>query len=376
MTPEAVAGILGGLLLLVAGGEALVRGSSNIALGAGLSPLVVGLTVVSFATSAPEFAVTMDAVLADLPGLAVGDVVGSNIANILLVLGLTAVVAPVFAHHQLVRFDVPVLVGISVLATGLAFSGTLQRWNGALLFTCLIGYVMAALRYRGPPPSPADEPSLGPLNLNNWPRSRLMGVSVVMVVAGVGALVAGAALLVDGAESVASALGLSDVIIGVTVVAVGTSLPELATSMVAALRGESDIAVGNVVGSSIFNLGGVLGLATVLSPDGIAIPRGAANFDFFIMTAVAVLLLPVAYTRSRISRGEGIVFLLLYAAFIAYLLLRSQEHDALQPFSAVMVFIAIPLLVGVLVLTVVMERRERVVAAASPRQTMTDEPFD
>ncbi len=359
MTLAAVLAILGGLALLVLGGEALVRGAGNIAIGAGLSPLVVGLTVVSFATSAPEFAVTMDAVLADLPGLAVGDIVGSNIANVLLVLGVTAVVAPVMAHHQLVRFDVPVLIGISVLATVLAFDGLLQRWQGALLFLALVGYVVAALRYRGPPPEEPEIPSLGPLNLNNWPRSRLMGVSALLVLVGVGVLVVGAALLVDGAASVARSFGLSDLIIGVTVVAVGTSLPELATSLIAVARGSYDIAVGNVVGSSIFNLGAVLGLATLMTPGGIEVPAGAAHFDFFVMTAAAVLLLPVAYIRSRISRWEGALFLVFYASYVTFLLLTAQQHQALEPFSEIMVFIIVPVVALLLGGLVAEERHAR-----------------
>ena len=360
MSPEAIAGILGGLVLLVLGGEVLVRGAGNIALVAGLSPLVVGLTVVSSATSAPEFAVTMDAVLGGLPGLAIGDLVGSNIANILLVLGTTAVLASIVVDRHLLRFDVPILVGISVLATFFAFGGAVQQWQGAVLVVVLLVYLFAAVKTRKRTPTDSTEVSLGPFAAQDWPRSRIVVVSVAMVAVGVGLLVIGASVLVAGAESIAASLGISDVIIGITVVAVGTSLPELATSAAAVRRGNTDLAVGNVVGSCIFNLGGVLGLASILVPGGIPVAPGAAYFDFFVMTGVALLLLPVAYTRGRISRVEGVLFLGGYGVYLSFLLLRSQEHDALQPFSYLVVFVLMPVVVIILVGQVVAEWRRRV----------------
>ena len=359
MSPEALAGIVGGLVLLVLGGEVLVRGAGNIALAAGLSPLVVGLTVVSSATSAPEFAVTMDAVLADLPGLAIGDLVGSNIANILLVLGTTAALATVVVDRQLLRFDVPILIGISVLATFFAFGGAVQRWQGGVLFLALLVYLVAAFRTRERVPSEPAELTLGPVDVSRWPQSRVVAASVVLVVFGVGLLVVGAGVLVAGAESIAVSLGISDVVIGITVVAVGTSLPELATSVVAVRRGKTDLAVGNVVGSCIFNLGGVLGLAAMLVPGGIPVAPGAAYFDFFVMTGVALLLLPVAYVRSRISRIEGALFLIGYLVYMLFLLLRTQEHDALQPFSYLVVLVLVPVIVIVLVIQVIAEWRYR-----------------
>lgn len=358
--------ILGGLVLLVAGGEVLVRGAGNIATALGMSPLVVGLTVVSFATSAPEFAVTMRSVLSGSPGLAVGNVVGSNIANILLVLGVAAIITPLTVRSRVVRFDVPVMVGLSLLTTVLALNGVIAQWQGGVLVVCLIAYIIWTVRISRHDPE-GEKEKLDPDWVKNEIRPepaaertpRDLIASIVLVAVGVALLVLGATLLVNGATEVATAFGLSDLVIGLTIVAVGTSLPELATGVIAAIRGERDLAVGNAVGSNIFNLGAVLGLAAVMSPGGIQIPGGAANLDFLLMTGVALLLLPVVYTGYAVGRWEGIVFVAYYVAYTIYLLLSAAEHDALQPFSAVMLAFVIPLTVIFLVVLVVSEHRRR-----------------
>ncbi len=371
MTIGAIAALVFGLVLLVGGGEVLVRGASSIAEAAGLSPLVVGLTVVSFATSAPEFAVTMQAVASGSPGLAIGNVVGSNIANILLVLGVAAVIAPLAVKSPVIKRDVPVMVGMSLLATVLAFNGVIARWQGAVLVAVLFAYLGWTLKVARAEAAAeqgrsvaAEEPEVvadpllaeaaAPIRKN--PPVVLSGG---LVIGGVALLVGGATLLVRGATSVASAFGLSDLVIGLTIVAIGTSLPELATSVIAALRGQRDLAVGNAVGSNIFNLGAVLGFAAVFSPDGIVIPEGASNFDFVLMTGVAILLLPVVYTGMAVARWEGAMFLLYYVAYTAYLLLASAEHDALAPFSTVMALFVIPLTAMFLGILVVADRARR-----------------
>lgn len=376
MTIGAIAALVFGLVLLVGGGEVLVRGASSIAEAAGLSPLVVGLTVVSFATSAPEFAVTMQAVASGSPGLAIGNVVGSNIANILLVLGVAAVIAPLAVKSPVVKRDVPVMVGMSLLATVLAFNGVIARWQGAILVAALFAYLGWTLKVSraeaaeqdrsvaAEEPEVAADPLLeeaaAPIRTN--PPVVLSGG---LVIGGVALLVGGATLLVNGATSVASSFGLSDLVIGLTIVAIGTSLPELATSVIAALRGQRDLAVGNAVGSNIFNLGAVLGFAAVFSPNGIVIPEGASNFDFVLMTGVAILLLPVVYTGMAVARWEGAMFLLYYVAYTTYLLLASSEHDALAPFSTVMTLFVIPLTAMFLVILVVADRAHR--PASSPQ---------
>lgn len=365
MLPSILA-ILAGLVLLVAGGEVLVRGASNIAAAIGMSPLVVGLTVVSFATSAPEFAVTMKSVAAGSPGLAVGNVVGSNIANILLVLGIAAIITPLAVKSRVVRFDVPVMIGLSLIVTVMAFNGVIARWQGAILVVLLAAYVIWTVRIGRSDPE-GEKEKLDPDWIDGELRpepvaersTRNMLASGVMVAVGIGALVLGASVLVSGATTIASALGLSDLVIGLTIVAVGTSLPELATSIVAALRGERDLAVGNAVGSNIFNLGAVLGFAAILSPDGIVIPEGAQNLDFLLMTGVAILLLPVVYTGYAVGRWEGILFVSYYVAYTTYLLLMSSEHESLAPFSTVMLAFVIPLTFLFLIVLAVAEHSRR-----------------
>jgi cation:H+ antiporter len=329
--------------------------------------LVVGLTVVSFATSAPEFAVTMQAVADGSPGLAVGNVVGSNIANILLVLGVAAVIAPLAVKSPVVKRDVPVMVGISLLATVLSFNRVISQWQGALLVGILAAYVawtVKVSRRETSANSQAEgtESSPDPLLAevaDPIRRNPPMVISGGLVIIGVALLVGGATLLVNGATSVARSFGLSDLVIGLTIVAVGTSLPELATSVIAAARGQRDLAVGNVVGSNIFNLGAVLGFASLITPGGISIPEAASNFDFVLMTGVAVLLLPVVYTGMAVARWEGVMFLLYYVAYTVYLLLASAEHDALQPFSTAMTLFVIPLTAMLLVILVIAERTRR-----------------
>ncbi len=370
MSLAAIAALLAGLVLLVGGGEVLVRGASSIATAAGLSPLVVGLTVVSFATSAPEFAVTMQAVVNGSPGLAVGNVVGSNIANILLVLGVAAVIAPLAVKSPVVKRDVPVMVGTSLLATVLSFNGVIAQWQGALLVAVLLAYLTWTVRVsrreeaeksrNGDSSGDSDGPDpifaevVEPIRKNPP-----LVISGGLVIVGVALLVGGASLLVSGATSVARSFGLSDLVIGLTIVAIGTSLPELATSVIAAARGQRDLAVGNAVGSNIFNLGAVLGFASMITPGGIVIPEAASNFDFVLMTGVALLLLPVVYTGLAVARWEGVMFLLYYAAYTVYLLLASAEHDALAPYSTVMTLFVIPLTGMMLVILVVAERARR-----------------
>lgn len=368
--------MLGGLGLLAVGGELLVRGASSIASALGMSRLVVGLTVVSIATSAPEFAVTMQSVVNGSPGLAVGNIVGSNIANVLLVLGVAAAITPLAVKSRIVKLDVPVMIGMSVMVTVFAINGLLSSWQGALLVAALAAYLVRAVSV-GRQDEPAEIRALEPewdepeSNPNREPEPtraagpRMIAVNLALIVIGVLVLVFGAQLLVDGATQVAVAVGLSDVIIGLTIVAIGTSLPELATAVVAALRGESDLAIGNAVGSSIFNLGAVLGFAALISPGGIPIPESVAHFDFIVMTAVAVLLLPVVYTGRAIARWEGWLFIGYYVAYILYLLLASSQHDALKPFSAVMVIFVVPITVAVLITLVVSERQSRA-SARSP----------
>ncbi len=360
--------MVAGLALLVLGGETLVRGASGLAFRIGMSSLVVGLTVVAFATSAPELAVTLDAVLSGEPDLAVGNVVGSNIANVLLVLGISAVLLPLAVKAQVVRIDLPVMVGLSVLLLFLALDGTIGALDGAVLLAALAGYVtLAVLLGRragsGTPPDDgasaegADPPTRSDPAPSSAPGSTLR--NVVLVAIGVVMLVVGANLLVDGAVRIATELGVSNLVIGLTVVAIGTSMPELATSVVAARRGERDLAVGNVVGSNIFNIGLVLGVPAVLGAAGVPVPEAAIALDIPLMIAASFALLPVAFTGLVVARWEGGLFLGLYLAYTTFVLLAATEHDALEGFTAAMVTFVLPLVAVTLVVLTLYEVRRR-----------------
>ncbi len=336
-----IALVVAGLVLLVAGGEALVRGASTLAARAGISPLVIGLVVVSAATSAPELAVTLGAVIEGEPDLALGNVVGSNIVNILLILGLSAIVTPLIIKRQLVRFDIPIMVGLSVLLLVVSLDGRIGVLDGVLLLAGLVLHAVVSIivgrREVRDPEAVPDTPALNARPVPLWLASLLL-------IAGIGLLVLGAQLLVDGAVSIATSLGVSSLVVGLTVVAIGTSLPELATSIIAVRRGERDMAVGNIVGSNIFNIGMVLGLPAIIFGQGIPVPAAAIALDLPLMLATAVALLPIAFTGFVIARWEGALFVALYVAYTAYLVLASTQHGALAGFTDVMLWFVLPLL--------------------------------
>lgn len=332
--------IIAGLLVLIAGGEALVRGASTIASKAGVSSLVVGLVVVSAATSAPELAVTVGAVLGGEPGLAVGNVVGSNIANVLLILGFSAVLLPLLIQRQVVRFDMPVMLAMSVALLIFSLDGSISAIEGAALLLGLVFHAIASIRIgrrETAAQQEADTPALNAKPTKTW-------LAIVLVIAGVGALAGGAQLLVTGAVSIAERLGVSGLVVGLTIVAIGTSLPELATSIIAIRRGERDMAVGNIVGSNIFNIGMVLGVPAIIFGEGIPIPQAAIAVDLPLMIAASLALVPIAFTGFTIARWEGAVFVGLYTSYITYVVLDSTGHDAATGLSTVMLWFVLPLL--------------------------------
>jgi len=334
--------LVAGLALLIIGGEFLVRGASRLAAAAGLSPLVIGLTVVAFGTSAPEMAASVTAALQGRGDIAFGNVVGSNIFNVLFILGVSALVVPLAVSRKLVRSDVPIMIGVSALVFAMGYDGWIGRWDGIVLVGGLAAYVLYSMRVaRGEPggarethPDRGARPSAG---------SGRIVVNVVLIGAGLAVLVLGSRWLVDGAVVVARALGVSELIIGLTIVAAGTSLPEVATSVLAAIRRETDIAVGNVVGSNIFNILGVLGLSGAVAPDGVSVSPIALRFDVPVMIATAVACAPIFFTDSRISRWEGALFFAYYAAYTAFLVLDATRHDALPALSWVLLGFAVPL---------------------------------
>jgi cation:H+ antiporter len=343
---------LGGLLALILGAELLVRGASKLALSFGISPLVVGLTIVAFGTSSPELAVSVGAALDGKTDIAVGNVVGSNVFNVLFILGAAALITPLAVHRQIIRQEVPIMIGVSALIVGLSLDGTISWLDGAGLTLLLVAYsTFLIVQSRRAEATTAGAPT----DRKAW-DSRLP-VQLALIAAGLGLLVFGSDWLVRAAVTVAHALGVSDVVIGLTIVAAGTSLPEVAASVAAALKGERDIAVGNVVGSNIFNLLGCLGLSSLASGRlGLVVPPSLLAFDLWVMLAVAVACLPVFVTGREIARWEGGVFLCTYVAYVTYLVLAAQYPSALETYSTAMLGFVLPLLA--LTLVVVAFRRK------------------
>jgi len=302
--------IIGGFLILTFGAEALVRGASAIALRLGIAPLVIGLTIVAFGTSAPELAVSLKSALAGKSGIALGNVIGSNIANIGLILAITALIRPIQVQSQMVRRDIPIMIVASLLFWGLLLDGGLSFWDGALLTTLLFGYL--GFSYISSKNSGNSE------EIELRPQSPLLSVALIII--GIAMLVGGGILFVDGAVALAKALGIGEVIIGLTIVAIGTSMPELVTSVVAARKGESDIAIGNIVGSNLFNILGILGITALIHP---IAAGGVQNFDLMVMLILALLVLPFAWSGFRIGRREGGILLTGYVSYIGYLVAQA-----------------------------------------------------
>jgi cation:H+ antiporter len=310
------------LVLLVIGAELLVRGASRLALRVGISPLAIGLTLVAFGTSSPELAVSVQAGLAGQADIAVANIIGSNNFNVLFILGMAAVILPLAVSRQLVRVDVPLMIGASALFWIMALDGRIGLLDGLLLVAGIVAYTLFALR-QGRQASPAvvaeyaQEFGAGDGWLGRLP------VQLVLIAGGLAMLALGARWLVEGAVAIARVLGVSEVVIGLTIVAVGTSLPELATSVVAALRGARDIAIGNVVGSNLFNILSIGGIAALVTPGGLDVAPTLVRLDLPVMTAVAVACLPIFATGRRIARWEGGLFLGWYVAYVVFLVLAA-----------------------------------------------------
>lgn len=307
-----------GLGSLALGADWLVRGSAGVGTRLGVSPLVIGLTVVAFGTSAPELAVSLRGVLGGATEVAVGNVVGSNTFNVLLVLGVSALVTPLRVDQKLVRFDVPLMAFVSGLVWWLSWDGSVGRVEGSALLAGLCvytGWAVWASRREAEAVREEYAASVG-----GRAAGRLW-VSVVLAAAGLGLCIAGATWLVEGAVGIARRVGVSELVIGVTVVAAGTSLPEASTSIVAAFRGERDIAVGNVVGSNLFNLMGILGVCGAVS-GGLEVPRAALVVDFPVMFVAALVCVPVFATRHEVSRWEGGLLLALYLGSLVLMVMR------------------------------------------------------
>lgn len=313
-----------GLTVLYFAADALVEGAGSMALRLGITPLIVGLTVVAFGTSAPELVVSLAAVMTNSDDISVGNIVGSNIANLALILGLSALIKPIVVHGDIIRREYPVMLGASVLLVGLMFDGTLSRIDGLILLGCMAGYlgVMANRAKHAIRSAKNDAESREALEdiEDIDPAKSTHAKDLAKVVFGIIGLTIGAKLMVDSAVVIATSFGVSQLVIGITIVAIGTSLPELATSVVAAYRGESDISVGNVIGSNIFNILSVLGIVAAISP--ITVGANALKYDLWVMIGVALIIWPVMWSGKRISRVEGGLFLIGYTVYSVWLFLR------------------------------------------------------
>lgn len=344
--------LLCGLVLLLFGAESFVRGTSKLARFLRVSPLIIGLTVVAFGTSAPEFAVSLHAAVSGQGKMALGNAVGSNIINVLLIIGISAAIRPLVVSQQLIRLDVPILIALSILAWALSLDGSLGSGDGAMLILIGAGY-MAFLIFQSRKESETVQQTygkkFGPVLEKKW-KDWFLQLGLVI---GGGILLAwGSRWFVSGASDIARSFGMSELVIGLTILAVGTSLPEIATSAVASVRGERDIAVGNVVGSNIMNIVFVLGFTSIIASTGLPVPVAAIRFDMVVMIAAAIACLPVFFTGYTISRWEGCLFLGYYMAYILYLFLHSTQHESLPTFSWVMMVFVIPLtVITLLVLT-------------------------
>ena len=350
----------GGLVALLVGAEGLVRGASGLAARFGISPLVIGLTVVALGTSSPEIAVSVGASLKGQGDIALGNVIGSNIFNVLFILGLSAMVTPLVVQQQLVKLDVPLMIVVSALVWVLALDDALGRLDGALLFGGAVAYtgflIRQSRRERNPVVISEYTEEFGSAGNSEPGRAP---VQVVFLLAGLALLVLGADWLVEGAVTLARAFGVSELIIGLTVIAAGTSLPEVATSILAAVRGERDIAVGNVVGSNLFNIMAVLGIGALVSPAGIAVNEAVQQFDFPVMFAVALACLPIFFTGHLIARWEGALFFAYYIFYTLWLILSATDSRFTETYGDAMLFFVMPLTFVTLLIVGVREWRHR-----------------
>lgn len=331
---------------MIAGAELLVRAALRLAASLQVRPLIIGLSLVAFGSSAPQLTVSLQAAYTGAPDVAVGSVIGSNIFNVLVTLGLAALIIPLRVSRQLVRLDIPLMIGASLLVYLLALNERIGRLEGALLLCGLLGY-LAILWHQSrhhartyPAPGPRLQRGAG-----FW-----LGTLTLML-GGLGLLSLAGHLLLEAAVEVAVDLGLSERVIGLTVVAVCTSLPEMATSLIAALRGEREIAVGNVIGSNLFNLLAVLGLTALVAPAPLSISPNALAFDLPVMLGVAVLTLPVFYSGYRVTRAEGLVFLCLYLAYGLHVVAFTTGMPLATRLEQLMLFYVLPALAVVLLYT-------------------------
>lgn len=347
-----------GITILILGAELLVRGASYLAMLFGISPLVVGLTIVGFGTSSPELAVSIKSAIMGESDIVVGNVVGSNILNILLIFGISSIIIPLTSNFNVVRFDIPFMIGISFVMLFFSLNGRVSRFEGLILFVGLLTYIIFSI-FKGRDKEALFKDKID-VELVKKRKSYLEWIkNIFFVASGLLFLVLGSHLFVNGAIKLARQLGVSELIIALTVVALGTSLPELVTAVVGAFKKEMDIVVGNIIGSNIFNILGILGLSSIFSKDGITVLPSALNFDIPVMIAVAVISLPICFTGGKITRVEGAILLLYYLSYDLYLLLLSYHHDSTsKALFVVIMYIGVPLTLVIYSLIIALKNKK------------------
>ncbi len=349
-----------GLAVLTAGAELLIRGAVALAAAMRVSPLVIGLTVVAFGTSTPELVVSLRSGFAGQPEIALGNVVGSNIFNVLVILGISAIITPLRVDRQLVRFDVPVMIALSLLVYGLCLDGRINRLEGGILAVGLVVYTIwsiAKSRRKTDSALAGEFEAEFAEKVASTPWK--LAWDIVMVIGGLAMLVVGGDFFIGAAVAIARAWGLSELVIGLTLVAAGTSLPEVAASVVAALKGERDIAVGNVVGSNIFNLMCVAGITGLAVPGGIPVSDMAIARDLPVMVMVAVACLPLFLVGHGVERWEGMILIAFYALYACFLVAMAQGNDAMFQTLTIVGWILAPLAVVAYVTRIAVTFRRR-----------------
>ncbi|MBN2365962.1 MAG: calcium/sodium antiporter [Calditrichaeota bacterium] len=340
---------IAGLVFLIGGAELLVRGSSRLASFVGIPPLIIGLTVVAFGTSSPELAVSLRSSLEGTPDIAMGNVIGSNIFNILLILGISALIRPLLVSGQLVRLDVPIMLGVSLLLLFFALNGSIGRVEGGILFIGALAYTIFLIKLAFNDRKGRDNEFSRQYFRNGKKLSQRLIIDIFFIIVGLLLLVFGSRFLISSSVVLAGLLGVGELVIGLTIIAAGTSLPEVATSITASLKGERDIAIGNAVGSNIFNILVVLGLTALVSPGGIPVSPAVLKFDMPVMIAVALACLPIFFTGGIISRWEGALFLAYYVSYTLYLILEASAHESIPFFGMIFQIFIIPLTVITLI---------------------------
>lgn len=356
MSPITFLSLIAGLVLLVIGAEFLVKGASRVAAILQIPPLIIGLTIVAYGTSAPEMSVSIMSSFSEQGAdIAMGNVMGSNICNILLVLGLSSVVAPLVVTKQIIRSDVPIMIGVSLLLFVFALDGQLSKVDSIILFIGGVLYTLSLI-YQSSKQGPEQDEFTEEYGFSGEVTPTLWLKNIAFIIGGSSLLILGSRWLVNSAVTIAEYFQVSKLLIGLTIIALGTSLPELATSVIASLRGERDIAVGNVLGSNIFNILAVLGIAGTIAPNGINVSPAVINFSAPVAIAVAFACLPIFYSGKQIDRWEGLLFLFYYLAYNGYLILDAIDHQILPLYVNVMLFAIIPLTILGLVIATIMEK--------------------